>query len=269
MVAGPSARAHRGRDPLGNRVRLVRAGVEGEQRDRVVGARPPRAGALAPRAACRSLRGLEPLRIVVPDEPVGGVEDRLADAEVVGQDDAAPPRVRRLGSRGCSRGPPRGSGRCSGRRHRPPSGCRSASRPAAGPARTGRGSCPGTRRPGCTDSASARPAGWRGARAAGRARGPPGRRSRSDRCERRSSCRPRSRPTARPGGPPARPGPRRRDERRPSADRSVGRRAVGVGRDVFVRARERGSPAPTGSGWDRRAGGIGPGEARRGARAGR
>ncbi len=88
VVARPTAGTHGGGNPLGDGIGLVRARVKGEQLDARIG----RDVGAAVRARHESLVEpfpcLEAVRVVVPDQPIGRVQDRLAAPEVVGQDHA-------------------------------------------------------------------------------------------------------------------------------------------------------------------------------------
>ena len=144
----------------------------GLRRNRVEGAvahgravRPRRAQALVDPEA-----RLQPVRVVVADEPRGRVEDHLRRAVVLGQHHLARPRVvaaerEQVGGGRAAPAVDRlvvvaDHGQVAGRRRR-----------AAPASRAGRGSCPGTRRPGCSGSARAARRARPCARAAARACG--------------------------------------------------------------------------------------------------
>ena len=123
------------------------------------------------------LGDLEPVGVVVLDEPVGRVEHGLGRPAVLVQHDLSRRRGTSGRSRGCCSSTRRGSGRWPGRRRPPPPRC-DGGRRAASPARTARSWCPGTRRPGCTGSAPGSAAARGGASGRGAAPRRSGRRSR-------------------------------------------------------------------------------------------
>jgi hypothetical protein len=95
VLPGGAPGSNRRADAVGDRVGLVRAGREAGQLDRAVHGFGP--GELRARAQplVETLARLEPIRVVVADEPVGGVEDRLAASIVVDEHDAGGAGVRR------------------------------------------------------------------------------------------------------------------------------------------------------------------------------
>ena len=113
---------------------------------------------------------LEPVRVVVGDEPGGGVEDHLGRAVVLGEHHLARLRVEAAEGQQVRRrrSPPAIDGLVVVADHRDVGPVRR--RRAGAPAPAGRGSCPGTRRPGRSDSARAASPGRRDARAAARGR---------------------------------------------------------------------------------------------------
>ena len=141
---------------------------------------------------------LEPVRVVEPDQPIGGVEDRRARAVVPAQDDRPRPAVplaeledvvdRRAAERVDRLVVVADDGHVA-----VPLG------EQARPARPGRGSCPGTRRRGRTGTGRRSPRAPPATRARGAARARPGRRSRCSRSRRAAPGSARTRGPARPG----------------------------------------------------------------------
>ena len=92
MIARGAAVVDGGGDPLGDRVRLIRAGREAQQLDGPADRLGTAERGLRSQALVDPLLRLEPIGIVVLDQAMRRVEDRLAAAEVL--DEHHPPGAR-------------------------------------------------------------------------------------------------------------------------------------------------------------------------------
>ena len=108
MIAGTATLANGASDPLHDRIGLVRTGRQAQELDRTGRRLRPAEGCLGSQSLVDPLSCLEPLRVVVLDQPVGGVQDLLPAAEVLGEHHARRSRIGRPESQDVrERGPPK------------------------------------------------------------------------------------------------------------------------------------------------------------------